>query len=174
MIYTQRLRLDHLADRHREPFSEMHCEPEVMEDLGGPIDRAEANAKFDRYLAARATHGVARWAVEDRDGTFLGYCGVMPRLDESHPLGRHHEVGWRFRHEAWGKGYAHESASAALKHAKRDLGLTSIVSYTGESNLRSQSVMRKLGLIRTPSQDFTLDLSPTVWRGMVWIVPSEV
>lgn len=174
MIETSRLRLYDLGDRHREPFAKMHDEPEVMEDLGGPIDRIEANAKFDRYLAARATHGVARWAVEDRDGSFLGYCGVMPRLDTDHPLGPHHEVGWRFRREAWGNGYAYESASAALRHAKIELGLTSIVSYTGENNLRSQSVMRKLGLIRDASQDFTLNLLPNAWRGLVWIVPADV
>lgn len=174
MIETARLCLYDLTDRHHEPFAKMHSDAEVMEDLGGPIDRAEAGAKFDRYLVALATHGVARWAVEDTNGVFLGYCGVMPRMDADHPLGPHFEVGWRFRREAWGNGYAHESAIAALEHAQSTLSLTSIVSYTGEANLRSQSVMRKLGLIRDPSKDFTLELSPNAWRGLVWVVPADI
>jgi RimJ/RimL family protein N-acetyltransferase len=173
MIETVRLRLYDLADRHREPFAEMHSRPEVMADLGGPIDRIEADAKFDRYLAARAAHGVARWAVEDRNGIFLGYCGVMPRCIPDHPLGSHFEVGWRFKREAWGNGYAYESARAALDHAQNGLGLTSIVSYTGIDNIRSQSVMRKLALIRDTSQDFTLNLSGKSWHGMVWVVPVD-
>lgn len=173
MIQTERLRLHELADRHRDPFAQMHSEPEVMDDLGGPIDRAEADAKFDRYLAALATHGIARWAVEDMTGVFLGYCGVMPRSIPNHPLGFHFEVGWRFRRAAWGNGYAYESAKAALVHAQNDLSLKSIVSYTAEDNLRSQSVMRKLGLIRDTSQDFTLSGSPKAWRGLVWVVPAK-
>ena len=173
MIATKRLRLHSLVDRHREPFAKMHAEPDVMADLGGPIGRLEAEAKFDRYLAALSAHGVARWAVEDSDGNFLGYSGVMPRMALDHPLGRHFEVGWRFRRDAWGNGYAYESASAALRHATTDLGLTSIVSHTSEDNLRSQSVMRKLGLIRDAARDFTLTLSPRPWRGLVWSVPVD-
>jgi RimJ/RimL family protein N-acetyltransferase len=151
----------------------MHADPDVMEDLGGPIDRIESDAKFDRYLTALSEHGVARWAVEDAARTFLGYCGVMPRMTPDHPLGSHFEVGWRFRREAWGNGYATESACAALKHAIDDLGLTSIVSYTGQSNLRSQSVMRKLGLLRDASRDFTLNLNSQSWNGLVWTVPAN-
>lgn len=175
MIETPRLRLHNLANRHRSPFARMHADAEVMADLGGPIGRVESDAKFDRYLAAQAAHGIARWAVEGLDGNFLGYCGVMPRMAPEHPLGPHYEVGWRFLREAWGNGYAYESARAALFHATHDLGLTHIVSYTSENNLRSQSVMRKLGLVRDASRDFMIPIpSSQSWRGLVWSVPANV
>lgn len=174
IIKTERLRLHDLADHHRAPFARMHADPDVMADLGGPIDRVESDAKFDRYLTARASHGVARWAVEDLGGHFLGYCGVMPRMAPEHPLGPHFEVGWRFFREAWGQGYAFESARAALAHAINDLGLTSIIAYTGQDNVRSQGVMRKLGLIRDASRDFTVPTSSSApWHGLVWTVPTS-
>jgi RimJ/RimL family protein N-acetyltransferase len=173
MIVTKRLQLRRLDDRHRHAFTMMHADREVMEDLGGPVDHAESEAKFDRYLAALAEHGVARWAVEDSKGDFLGYCGVMPRMAREHPLGPHFEVGWRFNRVAWGNGYAAESAGAALTHAVTNLGLTGIVSYTGAANLRSQSVMRKLGLVRDAARDFTITHLSKPWHGLVWTVPVD-
>jgi RimJ/RimL family protein N-acetyltransferase len=170
MIKTPRLRLHRWDDRHREAFAAMHADPEVMADLGGPIDRSESREKFERYVAAQRDHRVSRWAVEDMDGAFLGYAGVMPRLSKDHPLGAHVEVGWRFMRDAWGQGYATESAKAALRHAVHDLGLSGIVSYTSPDNRRSQAVMAKLGLVRDPARDFMIPIpSGELWQ--VWVVP---
>jgi len=169
MIKTPRLRLRRWDDRHRQAFAVMHADPEVMADLGGPIDRSESDRKFDLYCAAEREHGISRWAVEDLDGAFLGYAGVMPRLSKDHPLGPHFEVGWRFTRSAWGNGYATESAKAALHHAVHDVGLNEILSYTSAENRRSRSVMAKLNLVRDPSRDFNMLTSRgTPWQGMVW------
>lgn len=174
MIETQRLRLHAWDDRHRPAFAEMHADSEVMTDLGGPIDRAESDLKFDRYCAVWREHGVSRWAVENLDGVFLGYAGVMPRMSENHPLGPHFEVGWRFVRKTWGNGYATESARAALDHAMRNIKLAKIVSYTSPDNLRSQAVMKRLDLLRQPSLDFTIPAHKGgEWHGLVWIVAPE-
>jgi RimJ/RimL family protein N-acetyltransferase len=169
MIRTERLKLLPWRDDHRAPFAEMHGDPAVMYDLGGPIVRAESDAKLDRYRASYAEHGLARWAVETLGGDFLGYAGIMPRLASGHPLGAHFEIGWRFTRRAWGNGYATESAQAALDDAFRRAGLKQIVSYTSADNLRSQAVMARLGLQRGPSRDFTAeDARVGLWRGLVW------
>ena len=150
----------------------MHANADVMADLGGPIDQSESHLKFERYCAAQREHGVSRWAVEDLNGAFIGYAGVMPRLSKDHPLGAHFEVGWRFVRAAWGYGYATESAKAALHHALHEVGLSEIVSYTSPDNRRSQAVMARLYLIRDRSRDFTLPTSTAQqWQGLVWVVP---
>jgi RimJ/RimL family protein N-acetyltransferase len=175
MIRTERLNLLPWRAEHRMPFANMHADPEVMLDLGGPISRTESDAKLGRYATAYSEHGVARWAVEDANGGFLGYAGVMPRLAPNHPLGPHFEIGWRFVRCAWGHGYATESGRAALDDAFRRTELKEIVSYTGIDNLRSQAVMARLGLRRDPSRDFTIeDGRVGSWRGLVWVArPSD-
>jgi len=175
MIETARLRLHGWDDRHREAFATMHGDPEVMADYGGPISRSESNDKFEQYVAAQHDHRVSRWAVENLGGAFLGYAGVMPRLSEDHPLGAHFEVGWRLVRNAWGHGYATESAKAALQHAVHQVGLSEILSYTSPDNERSQALMARLKLLRDPARDF-IALTPRGehWQGLVWVVPSRL
>jgi hypothetical protein len=91
----------------------MNAHPEVMLDLGGPMSRAESDAKLDRYVATFNRCGVCRLAVESRDGDFLGYAGVMPSR-EDHPLGPHFDIGWRLTRSAWSRGYATEAARCLI------------------------------------------------------------
>ncbi len=168
IIDTQRLRLRHWRESDRENFSAMNADPEVVADLGGPINARASDAKFDRYCAHWERHGFGRWLVETRSGEFLGYSGVMASHGD-HPLGAHYEMGWRLVRPAWGKGYATEASRAALDDAFARLNLTEILAYTAPDNLRSQAVMAHLGLTRDPARDFTLmQDGAEVWRGLVW------
>ena len=172
VICTERLLLRPWRDDDNDAFARLHSDPKVMADLGGPVDRATSDAKLDRYRAAYLEYGLSRWAVEDENG-FVGYAGVMPRLASAHPLGAHHEIGWRFVRTAWGRGYATESAKAALEHAF-ERGLREIVSYTSAENLRSQAVMARLELERAGSRDFVADYGQgSLWRGLVWVAKSK-
>jgi RimJ/RimL family protein N-acetyltransferase len=173
MLQTARVRLRPWQEHHRAAFAALHSDPVVMADLGGPITRAASDTKFDRYRAAFEQSGVSRWAVEDSGGCFLGYAGVMPRPDPSHPLGPHHEIGWRLAQSAWGRGYATESARVALDHAFGVLQSNEILSYTSSDNQRSQAVMRRLGLRRDPSRDFVAAYGAGPWRGLVWVAARD-
>ena len=170
MFQTDRLKLQPWREHHRDSFVALHADPEVMADQGGPITRIAGDAKFDRYCAEYERSGISRWAVEDNQGCFIGYAGVMARPDPGHPLGPHHEIGWRLIRSAWGQGYATESARAALEHALRVLGRAEIISYTSSTNWRSQAVMARLALRRDPSRDFIAEYDGVGrWEGLVWV-----
>ncbi len=167
-IKTKRLLLRNWYEADRASFAEMNQHPEVMKDLGGPINRFESDRKFDRYVALFEQCGFSRWVVEV-GGEFVGYCGVIHRPDE-HPLGPHDEIGWRLIRRAWGQGYATEAAIAALDDIYHRVGLQKVVSYTSADNHRSQAVMRRIGLRREPTLDFSFSYTPeTNWDGLVWV-----
>jgi RimJ/RimL family protein N-acetyltransferase len=56
------------------------------------------------------------------------------------------EIGWRLAKEYWGSGYATEGAMAARDFAFQRLGLSELVAFTIPANLRSQAVMKKIGM----------------------------
>ena len=167
MILTSRLRLRNWRESDRDAFALLNAAPEVTQDLGGPLDRIESDAKFDRYVAAFERHGFCRWALEDLSGQFLGYTGVMPSR-ASHPLGPHADIGWRLMHAAWGRGYATEAAKASLRDAFERARLKEVLAYTSVDNVRSLAVIQRLNLQRAASLDYSELLGAGMWQGMVW------
>lgn len=169
ILDTPRTRLRPWRESDRAAFAALMADPEVMADLGGPIDRTAADAKLDRYISANRDHGIGRLAVEARDGRFLGYCGVMA-LATGHPLAPGFEIGWRLARTAWGQGFAAEAAAAVLADGFTRLGAAEIVAFTAPDNRRSQAVMARLGMRRDPARDFTARYDGvTDWHGLVWV-----
>jgi RimJ/RimL family protein N-acetyltransferase len=172
VIRSDRLKLRTWRDSDREAFAALNADPEVTQDLGGPLDRAQSDTKFDRYVAAFENHGFCRWALEDLSGQFLGYSGVMPSRP-GHPLGPHADIGWRLVHSAWGRGYATEAAKAALRDAFERVHLKQVLAYTSVDNLRSQAVIKRLSMQRAATLDYSEPLGTGLWRGLVWIALPE-
>jgi RimJ/RimL family protein N-acetyltransferase len=56
------------------------------------------------------------------------------------------DIGFAFLSRHCSKGYAVESASAVLVHARQVLGLKRIVAITTPENLSSIAVLEKIGL----------------------------
>ncbi|KGM34296.1 GNAT family N-acetyltransferase [Inquilinus limosus] len=168
ILATPRLRLRPWRKQDRDAFAALTADPEVMRDLGGPLDRAGSDAKLDRYIVCYHRRGFCRWAVTDLSGTVLGYAGLM-RSGPEHAAGPHVDIGWRLARHAWGQGYATEAAAAALRDGFGRLGFSEILAYTAPDNLRSQAVMARLGLRREPSRDFTSVIDGTPWHGLVWV-----
>jgi RimJ/RimL family protein N-acetyltransferase len=154
MIETERLILRRWRDSDRDPYVAMMLDPQVSDWLGGPFTRAEAFARIDRNEAALEAHGYGRMAMERRsDGAFLGYCGLMPTSADL-PFDNGFEVGWSVAPAGWGQGYAPEAARAVFADGFARLALDEILAFTGEINIKSQAVARKLGMRRRPEQDF--------------------
>lgn len=153
MIDTTRLILRDWRDADRAPFTAMSADPEVMRYLAPLQSRAEVDAAFNRYVA-RTADTFHPWAVERRaDDAFLGSCGLN-RVDHgASPVNGEVEVGWKFRRDAWGQGFAREAASAALAYGFA-AGLSRIVAFTVPQNVASRGLMERLGMTRRPDLDF--------------------
>lgn len=168
MITTERTILRPWRDTDLDAFAAMLADPEVQADAGGPVGRNAAAAKMARYRAAHDRLGFTRWVVTDPEGVFLGYVGIMP-IDTWHPRSPNVEIGWRLTRETWGRGVATEAARASLIDGFTRCGLEEVLSYTAPDNHRSQAVMRKLGLQRDESLDFTSTHDGHSWSGLVWV-----
>ena len=90
---------------------------------------------------APAAPPITMFSVLDRDtGEWLGQAG--PWQPEGWPGT---EVGWSFKRSAWGKGYAHEAAVAAIDWAFDQLGWTEVIHSIAPDNVASQALARRLG-----------------------------
>ena len=158
MLHTDRLVLRRWTGADRAPFAALNADPIVMEHFPAPLSRAQSDALADQLDTDLAEHGWGWWAVEVRDsgsgaGPFAGFAGLaIPRFEA--PFTPAVEIGLRFARWAWGHGYATEAAAAALDFAFSTLGRTEVVSFTATTNVRSQAVMRRLGMTRDADGDF--------------------
>ena len=154
---TPRLLLRGFVDDDRSAFATINADPVVMEHYPAPLTRQQSDALVDRALATWGERGYGLWAVERRDAAaFIGYVGLWPVPDNGPVRARRDpfaEVGWRLRAADWGNGFATEAAAQAL-HLARALGLAEVVSFTAATNVRSQAVMRRLGMTHDPRDDF--------------------
>jgi [ribosomal protein S5]-alanine N-acetyltransferase len=107
-------------------------------------------------------HGFSLYLVERKDdGTPLGMCGLIKRdsLDDV-------DIGFAFLARHSGRGYAFESASAVMQHARQALGLSRIVAITSVDNHSSIRLLEKIGLrfesmVTLPGNDEEIKLFAT-------------
>ena len=64
------------------------------------------------------------------------------------------EVGFRLKKKFWGRGYSTEAGKALLKHGFETVGLNRIAAIVRPDNLASQSVIKKIGLIKEGTGTF--------------------
>ena len=154
-LRTIRLCLRRWRSSDREPFAVLNADPQVMEHFPAPLSCEESDALAARIESHFEQQGFGLWAVEIADiAPFAGFIGLSVPRFEAHftPCV---EIGWRLAFDYWGRGYASEAASAALSYAFGSLGLQEVVSFTTSANRRSMAVMERLGMTRSPADDFS-------------------
>jgi len=153
-LETEQLLLRRWREEDKVPFAAMNADPAVMEFFPALLTRAESDALVDRFDAEMVERGFCPWAVELREsGTFIGFIGPHG-APESVSFAPAVEVGWRLARPFWGRGFATEGAGEAVRYGFDVVDLEEIVSFTSVVNLRSRRVMERLGMSRSPDEDF--------------------
>jgi len=144
VLETPRLVLDELTTDDAEFILELVNEEAFVRYIGdkGVRNRADACqyiltgpvASYERF-----GFGLYRVALEE-SGQPIGICGVLKRDTLEHP-----DVGFAILQRFRAKGYAFESASAVMVHARETLGLGRILAITSQDNTASIGLLGKLG-----------------------------
>lgn len=96
----------------------------------------------ERLVSSYRSFGFGFYVVTRKDEDVpMGMCGLVKRdtLDDV-------DIGFAFLPEYFGKGYAHEAASAVLKYGVSKFGLKRIVAITNLDNTSSIKLLEKIGL----------------------------
>ena len=153
MIETERLILRAFREEDRAPFAAINADPRVADWLGGVRDRAASDERVDRINAGIAQNGFDFWAaVRKSDGVLVGMIGLRMELHD--PPAPCLELGWRLAVAAQGQGLATEGAAAAAAWGFANQPVDEILAWTAATNLASQAVMRRIGMVAEPWRDF--------------------
>jgi RimJ/RimL family protein N-acetyltransferase len=116
---------------------------EVTRFLGGPQDEAGAWRNLCLFTGAWTIQGYSNFSVlEKATGRWIGRAGAW--FPPGWP-GR--EIGWAFRREVWGQGYATEAATACLVWAFETLGWAEAIHVIHPENAASIAVATKMGAV---------------------------
>ncbi|HEY9219832.1 MAG TPA: GNAT family N-acetyltransferase [Phenylobacterium sp.] len=154
MIETERLllRVPHKGDL--DAITAINADPRVSEWLGSRPTAADSPDWLRRVEEHHAEYGYGFWsAVRKADHAVVGFAGLLATA-ETMPVGPAVEVAWRFHPLAWGAGYATEAARASIDWGWANVDVDELIAITARRNLRSQAVMRRLGMTYDASRDF--------------------
>lgn len=155
-LNTARLQLRAWSEDDLPAFAALNADEAVMAHYPATLNRTQSDAYAKIFMERMQENGWGFWALSHKhnqddtsDSPFLGFVGLnKPNIEL--PFGPCVEIGWRLARHAWGQGYATEAAQACLTFAFRHLGLDEVVSFTALSNQRSEAVMRRLGMTKSP------------------------
>ena len=127
-----------------EQMLEVYGDPAVMRYIPEDVYRslAAVRATLERYAREQERRGFSFWAVVERSGAHVvgdaGF-GVFRQTGDV-------ELGYSFRRDRWGRGYATEAARACLGAALAHLDVPRIVAVVDEENHRSSRVAERIGM----------------------------
>jgi RimJ/RimL family protein N-acetyltransferase len=156
VIDAERVTLRNWREGDAEAFIRHTNTPAVMRWLGGVKEPADLlRLVNERFIPWQEQQGFTFWVVERKaDGAFLGICGLKIAQGADNPTRGAIEIGWRFREDSWGQGYATEAAKAALAYAFDELASARVVALTVEGNDPSARVAERIGMTRRHDLDY--------------------
>ncbi|SPW33543.1 Spermidine N(1)-acetyltransferase [Elizabethkingia miricola] len=147
-LETNRLIMRPFEETDAEGLFLLDSNPEVMKYVGGVVStEIEQSRQMIEFIQNQyKENGVGRLAViEKSSNTLIGWSGLKYLTKEINGIKNVYELGYRFLPEYWGKGYATETAIAALNYAFNEIKTDVVYAMAVTENTGSNRVLQKLG-----------------------------
>ena len=146
LFKSERLGFRNWLESDIELMSAINADEKVMEFFPA-IASKDQTIEFIKKMQKQFTEkGFCYFAVDKLENNeFIGFIGLSEKLFEAEftPC---IDIGWRLSSEEWNKGYAGEGAKRCLEYANEVLKLEKIVSIAPKINVKSEKVMKKIGM----------------------------
>jgi [ribosomal protein S5]-alanine N-acetyltransferase len=144
VLETNRLRLRRFRESDVDAIFAIIGDDVAMQHYPRMFNRSDAEEWVERNLRRYIEHGYGLFAVTLKDsGELIGDCGMVKQhLEDETAL----EVGYHFRRDQWGHGYATEAARACMELAFRDYGAEKVISLIRPENAPSRRVAERNGM----------------------------
>jgi ribosomal-protein-alanine N-acetyltransferase len=142
-LETNRLFMREFLPEDAPGMFDLNNDPEVIQFTGDvPFANEEAALNLINTYDQYKKYQLGRLAViRKTDGVFMGWCGLK-YLEETQEV----DLGYRFKKEYWGMGYATEAGLACLSYGFRLEHIQTIVGRAWVQNKASIRVLEKMGM----------------------------
>ncbi|PUB30998.1 RimJ/RimL family protein N-acetyltransferase [Elizabethkingia sp. YR214] len=147
-LETNRLIMRPFEETDAEDLFLLDSNSEVMKYVGGVVStEIEQSRQVIEFIQKQyKENGVGRLAViEKSSNVLIGWSGLKYLTKEINGMKNVYELGYRFLPEYWGKGYATETAIAALNYAFNEIKTDIVYAMAVTENVGSNRVLQKLG-----------------------------
>jgi RimJ/RimL family protein N-acetyltransferase len=144
---TERLTLRRLVPGDAEFLCGLLNEPSWLQNIGDrgvrtPVDAVQYIQ--DKFIGSYESLGFGMYLTELKsDSTPIGLCGLVKRASLPGP-----DIGFAYRPEFWGHGYAYEASVAIMRYSKSGLGLAKLLAIVKPDNAPSVRLLERLGFAR--------------------------
>lgn len=146
---TKRLYLRELNENDFGALCKILQDEETMYAYEGAFSDKEVREWLDKQLSRYRENGFGLWAVVLKEtGEVIGQCGLTMQTWKNEKV---LEIGYLFQRKFWHNGYASEAAIACKKYAFEVLKADEVCSIIRDTNIPSQRVAERNGMIKTDS-----------------------
>lgn len=134
-------------------YEAIHCDPRMMEHLGGPLPRKGLNEKLQRDVAS--TEAGETWIYkiipDEADGNPAGTVVIWQHHEHGAPI---NEIGWMVLPPYQGRGLGTEAVRAILDKARAERRWEVVHAFPPVSNAPSNAMCQKMGFEKIETRDY--------------------
>ncbi len=124
---------------------EMFNEKDTFKYIGPLRNKTESeyreylDAKLEEVQQGKGYYWIVRLADDE---TFVGAINLNPSRSNNRM-----QLGFQFKRQFWGQGFAYETAKIALDYGVQIAGLKTIYGFYQKENIASGKILEKLGFV---------------------------